>query len=126
MTDELIEKLASVTTLEEAKALIKDNSDSLTDEEKAAFESSINKLNEEGNADSKAKMGELSDDELDNIVGGGFFSWSLDRKERCPKCRKRGYIEKNFMIITDFMRCSNCGYKGRSLNLTIGAGYIEI
>ena len=59
-TPELIEKAKSAKSTEELMALAKENGIEMTEESANAY---FNQLN--------PQMGELSDDELDNVAGGG-------------------------------------------------------
>jgi len=60
ITPELIEKAKAVKTAEELIALAKESNIELTEEQAKEY---LEKLN--------PKMGEISDDELDNVAGGG-------------------------------------------------------
>ncbi len=60
LTPEMIEKAKTVKTAEELLALAKENGIEMTTEEADAFYAQLN-----------PKTGELSDDELDNVSGGG-------------------------------------------------------
>ena len=59
MTDELYEKAKAAKSTEELLSLAKENGIELTEEEAAEYFTQIN------------KSGELSDEELDNVAGGG-------------------------------------------------------
>lgn len=62
MNEELIAKARSAKSAEELLALAKENGVELTEEEASAYFEQLN------------KSGELSDDELDNVAGGGCHS----------------------------------------------------
>ncbi len=61
-TPEIIEKAKAVKTAEELLALAKENSIEMTEEEAKAYFAQLNPVS-----------GELSDDELDNVAGGGCY-----------------------------------------------------
>ena len=76
-TPELIEKAKSAKTPEELMALAKENGIELTEESAAAY---FDRLH--------PQTGELSDDELDNVAGGGCYSSGGRLKTTCGhKCR---------------------------------------
>ncbi len=85
-TSELIEKARQAKSAEELLALAKEHGIEMSEEAaKAHFE----KLN---------RSGEMSDEELDNVSGGG-----CDRFHECPSC---GYpLDK----INDEWVCRSCG-----------------
>ena len=66
-TPELIEKAKSAKTPEELMALAKENGMELTEESAKAYFEQLN-----------PKTGELSDDELNNVAGGGCLPWADD------------------------------------------------
>lgn len=65
LTHEMIEKAKTAKTAEELMALAKENGVELTDEEATAYFTQLNPT-----------TGELADDELDNVAGGGCGSSS--------------------------------------------------
>ena len=64
-TPELIEKAKSAKTPEELMALAKENGMELTEESAKAYFEAIH-----------PEAGELSDDELNNVAGGGCLPWT--------------------------------------------------
>ena len=116
-TKEMIEKVKTANTVEELKELAKQDEWDMTDEEANAYFEEVQKYKTQS-------TGELSDDELDDVSGGGCYKgkrlvvttmhscmeWSckcgnpsnmtpaeLVNLGRCPKCR-RGKT------------CGNCKY----------------
>ncbi|MDE5754255.1 MAG: Nif11-like leader peptide family RiPP precursor [Oscillospiraceae bacterium] len=65
MTPELIEKARQAESPEELLALAKENGITLTEDEAREYFSELHKQSQ--------KNGELSDDELDNVSGGGCY-----------------------------------------------------
>lgn len=84
-TPELIEKAKQAKSAEELLAMAKENGIEMTEE---AAKANFDKLN---------KSGELSDEELDNVSGGGC------NMNRCPCCEN--YLEE----LSDAWRCRGCG-----------------
>lgn len=89
LTPELIEKARQARSHEELLALAKENGIELSEDEAKAYFGQLN------------KSGELSDDELDNVSGGGCYSLG-----------KR-------LIVTPFhsckwYECKNCGGTGKT------------
>lgn len=77
MNTELIAKAKQTKSPEELMALAKENGIELTEESAQAY---FNQLN--------PKMGELADDELDNVAGGGCYSSGGRLKTTCGyKCK---------------------------------------
>lgn len=88
LTPELIEKAKTAKTAEELRALAKENDWEMTEESAQAY---FNQLH---------KTGELSDDELDNVAGGGCHSSDgrlvvtvghICGDWQCHKCSDKGY-----------------------------------
>ena len=76
-TPELIEKAKSAKTPEELMALAKENGMELTEESAKAYFEQLN-----------PKTGELADEELNNVAGGGCYSSGGRLKTTCGhKCR---------------------------------------
>ena len=90
-TPELIEKAKSAKTPEELLALAKENGMELTEESAKAYFEQLN-----------PKTGELADDELDNVAGGGCLPWADDPYDTCMA---DGYC------LSDYV-CSRCGTRG--------------
>lgn len=84
LTPELIEKAKQAKSAEELLALAKENGIELSEDEAKAYFEQLN------------KSGELSDDELDNVAGGGCY---YDDGRLVVTC---GYYCKRF-------ECSVCG-----------------
>ncbi len=83
---ELFEKAKAAKSVEELMALAKENGIEMTDEEGAAYFAQLN------------KSGELSDEELDNVAGGG-----------CHK--KDGRLIVTVWYSCDDFTCKKCGRK---------------
>lgn len=90
-TPEMIQKAKAAKSFEELKALAKENELELTDEEAQAYYEQLH-----------ATTGEMEDDELENVAGGGchkkdgrliITAFSTCRKWACERC---GGNEKNF------------------------------
>lgn len=134
LTSELIEKAKSAKTAEELLALAKENSVELTAEEAAAYFAQLNPAS-----------GELSDDELDSVSGGGCETSSghtiVTSELKCFTGQYApnyyyvdyGYTKQSYTARTDNEglrklwhnncsgenRCGNC----RHLEFTGGTGY---
>ena len=96
MTDkEMIAKAKNAGSTEEIKALAAKEGWQMTDEEAASYFEELKELTGE------KKTGELSDDELDNVSGGGCY-------------------KGNRLVVTTFNWCDEfvckCGGRGRILN----------
>ena len=89
MNTELIAKAKQAKSPEELLALAKENGIELTEESAQAY---FNQLN--------PKMGELADDELDNVAGGGCLS-----DDPYDTCMADGYC------LSDYV-CNRCGTRG--------------
>ena len=89
LTKEMLTKAKETKTVEELVALAKENAIELTFEE---AEEHFARLH---------KSGELSDDELDNVAGGGCSR----TYETCDKCGSA-----NIRITQISCRCLDCGY----------------
>ena len=90
-TPELIEKAKSAKTPEELMALAKENGMELTEESAKAYFEAIH-----------PEAGELSDDELNNVAGGGCLPWADDPYDTCMA---DGYC------LSDYV-CNRCGTRG--------------
>ena len=90
-TPELIEMAKSAKTPEELMALAKENGVELTEESAKAYFEQLN-----------PKTGELADEELNNVAGGGCLPWADDPYDTCMA---DGYC------LSDYV-CSRCGTRG--------------
>ena len=90
-TPELIEKAKSAKTPEELMALAKENGVELTEESAKAYFEQLN-----------PKTGELADEELNNVAGGGCLPWADDPYDTCMA---DGYC------LSDYI-CNRCGTRG--------------
>ena len=108
---ELLEKAKEAKSAEELLSLAKENGMELTEEEAAAYFAQLN------------KSGELSDEELDNVAGGGCHNkdgrlvvtvWYSCNDFTCKKCGRKNTGD-HFHIIdgyrTNYMQqCQFCKY----------------
>ena len=85
LNEEMLAKAKETKTPEELTALAKENSIELTEEEAKAYFEQLH-----------PKTGELSDDELDNVAGGGCHT-------------KDGKMVVPFTHLCDKYRCKYCG-----------------
>lgn len=111
-TEEMLKKAKGVKSAEELLTLAKENNVEMTAEEAAGFFAKLNPT-----------MGELSDDELDAVAGGGCAEPAPEYKEgdivalvskRCPDCNgsvfKITYVVKESTRMSDYwLECSHCG-----------------
>ena len=126
LTNEMIQKAKACKTVEELLSLAKENGYSLTEEQATA------KFNEWN------KIGELADEELDNVSGGGCSAsdkfyvgrniglWDLGTIY-CETCGSERYVIDSIVdSSTVVVRCANgCAnvYDGKPL-VTVNVGYI--
>ncbi len=102
LTPELLEKAKQAKSAEELIALAKENGVELTAEEANTYFAKLN-----------PKNGELSDDELDQVAGGGCHAGdgrmvvSLGYVCHEFKCKKDGGRATNWICIVP--NCGNCG-----------------
>ncbi len=94
MIKELIAKAKECMTAQELLALAKENDIELNEEQ---AEKLLAKLN---------TIGEVSDNELDNVAGGGCDSFV----EKCPKCKSKNLRHK-FSRKYVYFHCNDCGYE---------------
>ena len=87
MNEEILEKARQAKSAEELIALAKENGEELSEEEAAAYLAQLN------------KSGELSDEELDSVAGGG-----------CHK--KDGRLVVSYLHSCDQFVCKSCGRSG--------------
>lgn len=90
LTNELVEKAQSAKSAEELLAMAKENNVELTVEEAAGFFAKLNPA-----------MGELSDDELDAVAGGGCSGE--------PEYTLPSYSEGEIVAVKSEYRCNACG-----------------
>ena len=110
--EELILKAKAAKSAEELLALAKENEVEMTEESAKAYFEQIN------------KKGELSDDELDNVAGGGCYhddklvvtvgtnACEHFRCEKCGECKTDkglGPINSHFDLYTTNIHLENCG-----------------
>lgn len=88
MNEEILEKARQAKSAEELIALAKENGEELSEEEAAAYFAQLN------------KSGELSDEELDSVAGGG-----------CHK--KDGRLVVSYFHSCDQFVCKSCGRSGK-------------
>ena len=97
MDKNLILKAKEAKSVEELIALAKENNVELNEEDAKMYFEQLN-----------AKKGELSDDELDAVAGGG----CLGEEERyCPNCQTRLERLGGCHGTYYFYQCNNCGYE---------------
>ena len=72
LNKELLTKAKAAKTAEEIMALAKENGMELTEESAKAYLDLLH-----------PQTGELSDDELDNVAGGGCLPWADDPYDTC-------------------------------------------
>ena len=97
MNEEMIAKAKEAKSVEELMAHAKENGIELTEDDAKMYFEQLN-----------AKKGELSDDELDCVAGGG----CLGEEERyCPNCQTRLEMRGSCHGLYIFYQCNNCGYE---------------
>ena len=97
MNEEMIIKAKEAKSVEELIALARENGVELNEEDAKMYFEQLN-----------AKKGELSDDELEDVAGGG----CLGEEERyCPNCQTRLEMRGSCHGLNYFYRCNNCGYE---------------
>ena len=97
MNEEMIAKAKEAKSVEELMALAKENGIELNEEDAKMYFEQLN-----------AKKGELPDDELDCVAGGG----CLGEEERyCPNCQTRLEMRGSCHGLYIFYQCNNCGYE---------------
>ena len=97
MNEEMIAKAKEAKSVEELIALAKENGIELTEEDAKMYFEQLS-----------AKKGELSDDELEDVAGGG----CLGEEERyCPNCQTRLEMRGSCHGLYLFYQCNNCGYE---------------
>ena len=100
MNEEMIAKAKEARSVEELIALAKENGVELTEEDAKMYFEQLN-----------AKKGELSDDELDAVAGGGCGE---SKTKYCPNCNSELRMISegtgNFSMKFYYL-CDSCGYK---------------
>ncbi len=109
LTNELIEKAKSAKTPEELMAFAKENGEELTEESAKAYFERLH-----------PQTGEVNDDELDNVAGGGChkgdgrlvvtvghwcYGWSCKKDGMPAPIHQRRCIACDCMVV-----CSNCKF----------------
>ena len=97
MDKNLILKAKDAKSAEELMALAKENGIELNEEDAIMYFEQLN-----------AKKGELSDDELDCVAGGGCFG---GEERYCPNCQTRLERRGSCHGLYLFYQCNNCGYE---------------
>ena len=97
MNEEMIAKAKEEKSVEGLITLAKENGIELNEEDAKMYFEQLN-----------AKKGELSDDELEDVAGGG----CLGEEERyCPNCQTRLEMRGSCHGLYIFYQCNNCGYE---------------
>ena len=100
MNEEMIAKAREAKSVEELMALAKENGIELNEEDAKMYFEQLN-----------AKKGELSDDELDDVSGGGCGE---SKTKYCPNCNSELRMISegtgNFSMKFYYL-CDSCGYK---------------
>ena len=97
MNQELVNKARKAKSVEELLALAKENGIELTDEQAKEYFAQLNPT-----------KGELSDDELEDVAGGGCFG---EEERYCPNCQTRLELRASCHGLYSFYQCNNCGYE---------------
>ena len=107
MNSELVAKAREAKSAEELLSLAKENNIELTEDEAKEYYDRLH------------ASGELSDDELDSVAGGGCDI--VGHGNVCPNCGSRDYINTNdpYLNLNDkhkqtmsyYLQCKNCGTK---------------
>ena len=92
---EMLEKAKTAKSVEELITLAKDNGFELNDEEANAYFAKLN------------QTGELADDELDNVSGGG--CGESESRRDCPKCGSE-YYGVRYSTDPSWLKCRSCGF----------------
>ncbi len=97
MNQELVNKARKAESVEELLALAKENGIELTNEQAKEYFAQLNPT-----------KGELSDDELEDVAGGGCFG---EEERYCPNCQTRLELRASCHGLYSFYQCNNCGYE---------------
>ena len=98
LTKEMLTKAKETKTVEELVAIAKENGMELTFEE---AEECFARLH---------KSGELSDDELDNVSGGGCGSTDESNASKRNNCKHQFVMQADHKIKATVKKCILCGY----------------
>ena len=90
MNEEILKKAKAAKSVEELLALAKENGIELTEEQAKAYFAQLHPT-----------TGELADDELDAVAGGGCGD---DGGKKCPRCGEKMYVIPN----TNQYSCPKC------------------
>ena len=118
----LIEKAKTAKSAEELLEIAKENNVEMTAEEAATYFAQLT-----------PKSGELDDDDLDNVAGGGcndimgkgnYPDVQITGSHACPKCgSKIGYIATKRWEGAYFIFCKSCDTE---IGLCVDIDYVEI
>ena len=97
MNQELVNKAKKAKSVEELLALAKENGIELTNEQAKEYFAQLNPT-----------KGELSDDELEDVAGGGCLA---EEERYCPNCQTRLEMRGSCHGLYIFYQCNNCGYE---------------
>lgn len=97
MNQELVNKARKAESVEELLALAKENGIELTNEQAKEYFAQLN-----------PPKGELSDDELEDVAGGGCLA---EEERYCPNCQTRLEMRGSCHGLYLFYQCNNCGYE---------------
>ena len=97
MNQELIIKAKAAKSVEELLELAKASNVELSDEQAKEYFAKLNPT-----------KGELSDDELDDVAGGGCLA---EEERYCPNCQTRLEMRGSCHGLYLFYQCNNCGYE---------------
>ena len=95
MNEEMIKKAKGAKTVEELLALAKESGIELTEEKAKTYFARLHPV-----------AGELTDDELDNVSGGGCGD---PPKTKCPQCGSTNVKREYYTQAADQCRCTACG-----------------
>ncbi|MGN0154810.1 MAG: hypothetical protein ACI4A3_10175 [Lachnospiraceae bacterium] len=98
---ELIKKAKEAKSPEELQSLAKENNMELTEEEATAYFAQLH-----------GKTGELSDDELDNVAGGGCHTGD-------------GRMITTIIHVCEHFKCEKCGWTGTEI-LRLGTDEVNV
>ena len=116
MNTELIAKAKEAKSPEELMALAKENGIELTEEAASTY---FNQLN--------PKMGELADDELDNVAGGGCYSSGGRLKTTCGyKCKHYQDGPSTYGVKGTCCRCRYWGVDPNAISASLWTTIIDL
>ena len=99
MNQQLLEKAKEAKSAEELLALAKENGMELTEEDAAEYFAQLH------------KSGELSDEELDNVAGGGCQAAGLVKKGDSDLVAVGDLFKVHDLLTDKYLTCSQCGNK---------------